>query len=236
MPDTGSAPRESAAFLIDLDFAALWFDVRDNEQIPYRSQALGHQASRLGEEDPDCVVQLASTGIDTEDMLYTLDLRAVAMENLPDDLGSAKGGPASQSVHLRHHLYRHDLEGFFWSIWWLVLGAHPDHRSKNHKHFADWGSERPMANRRAKEYFLFKEKQRWIPTVVQQLWPESELSTAMSQFLQELTVMFEAGHRDILEIQNDAAEPVSLDDLSTAFGQITYSKFMHILDSAVGVR
>ena len=90
------------------------------------------------------------------------------------------------------HIYHHDLESFFWLVWWILLNSDSN---KGSNAIADlllsWQSPNLGKNRAAKYGFLLRYEQ-WSGLVSQRLWPKHEHHTNISE-------MFKSG---ILDLQS----------------------------------
>lgn len=84
-------PSEDIGYLIDLDFAA------------------------IVENEAGTVEQ-----IDIDDLPHTLALPFLAIDHIPPDILMVPQSSPPPTTAGRH-IYRHDLESFFWSVWWILL-------------------------------------------------------------------------------------------------------------------
>jgi len=152
----------------------------------------------------------------TDDALHTLALPFLAIDHLPPDALVMADSSPPQSTH---HIYRHDLESFFWSVWWILLNAvrYRDGPSNIDKVLLGWQSYNLGQNRAEKEGFLLLRRQ-WSSFISQKLWPQHEHRAKMEAFLKDISQMFNEGHR--------ALEKGS--DYPTAGGHVTFENFMQV--------
>jgi hypothetical protein len=161
--------------------------------------------------------------ISIDGVSHTLALPFLAIDHLPED------DVEEQSLHdqfkpMGLHFYRHDLESFFWSTWWIILGAHPATGAETLRRFAFWNSPDMGVNRDAKIGFLRGGYKRWSEVISKQLWQGHHHRDLMVMFLNKMSIMFFQGYR-ALEAGGDSL---------TAGGWITLENFLQLFPIDVG--
>lgn len=149
-----------------------------------------------------------------EGVSYSLARAFVAIDQLP----LTKDAPPSV------HLYRHDLESFFWSLLWLLTEQAHDEVSSN---LMSWKLTSPLSLYHDKLAFLEPRFSTvWCRRVTQVLWgTNNEQRTQMQSFLIGLVQMFREGY-DLLK--NDPET-----DYDSAGGQITYTGLFNTLTTVL---
>ena len=170
--------------------------------------------------DFDFAVDVAASTveqIEVDNLAHTLVLPFIAINHLPPDILVVAQSSFTPTGAGRH-IYRHDLESFFWSVWWILLNADSN---KGSGAIADlllsWQSPNLGKNREAKYGFLIRYEQ-WSGLISQRLWPEHEHRTTMEEFLNNISKMFKSG---ILALESGG-------DVPTAGGFITFQNFLRI--------
>jgi hypothetical protein len=178
-------------------------------------------------EDTGCLIDLdfaaiakASTveQVSIDDVSHTLALPFLAIDHLPPDVPIV-----SQSLptgtNAGRHVYRHDLESFFWSAWWIVLDA--DHRNGGvsliDERLSAWKSNNMGENRRAKRGFL-TDDENWSGMISWRLWKHHEHRDLVETFLKSMSQMFDKGYNALAAGGN----------YETAGGHITYDNFIQL--------
>lgn len=150
---------------------------------------------------------------------YTYALPFLACDQINPDQDPA-------SMRFSKHLYRHDLESFLWTLWWIVIGALPQNKDKTHEHdktCGPWRNPDPETCYRAKwgflrgtfELILLKLNTHWNH-------PDAKL---FSKFLTDITLLFSNGYRAVEADPNHAPD--------TAGGFITFGNFLRQFPPAV---
>ena len=151
---------------------------------------------------------------------HTLALPFVAIDHLHPDIVVVTQSqlPPAPTTPARH-LYRHDLEGFFWSLWWILLNAARDKDGSISidKLLSSWRLPNLGENRAGKTGFLLNHET-WSDQVSWTLWPEHEHRALMKGFLDNMSQMFNQGY----------LTPRRGSDYLTAGGHITYENLMQV--------
>lgn len=151
------------------------------------------------------------------DIAHTLALPYLAIDHLHTDQ-SASDISSGSGTELFDHYYRHDLEGFFWSLWWILFKAMPPHPDQ-WRWGNEWKDNNLGANREAKERFLERPYIKASDMIASSLWPfgsDPQNHTTMRDFLRAFTRVFRDGY-DALRGDPDV-------DKITAGGNITVEK------------
>lgn len=159
--------------------------------------------------------QTETTTVD--DANHTHALPFLALDHLPAE------GPTDQAQRAcSRYFYRHDLESFFWSAWWILLSTVP--KSERSERISglldDWSSRKLWANGVSKLTFLQSRHRVYTKLVSGELWPEHEHCSQMETFLNDMSSMFNKGY-NILREGGDV-------DLLTAGDVITYNAFLDL--------
>lgn len=101
------------------------------------------------------------------------------------------------STTRQKHFYWHDLESFFWSMWWTILTE-----VKDTEHRKAWASTDMTLNRHRKLGFLAHDYAEVIEAVSQSLWSDNkqvhaEDCAVMENFLTDITEMFQDCHKTL---------------------------------------
>lgn len=102
----------------------------------------------------------------------------------------------------KRYYYRHDLESFFWSMWWVILGNVTKSNQTDPR--ATWVTLDPSANFHAKRGFL-RNVRDWASDIVDELWPTHAYRTPLAQCIQGLTDMFNQGYDKLQDEEVDFA-------------------------------
>lgn len=139
-----------------------------------------------------------------------------ALPFLPCDQINPKQDPAL--IRFSKHLYRHDLEGFFWTIWWIVIAALPQNPDERHEHditCGPWRSPDQETSYRAKWGFIRGGYEDILPKLEGWSNPDAPL---FYKFLTDITTLFDDGYRAL------NAKPLVAPE--TAGGFITIDNFL----------
>ena len=149
---------------------------------------------------------------------HTLALPFVAIDHLHPDIVVVTQSqlPPAPTTPARH-LYRHDLEGFFWSLWWILLNAARDkgNAASINELLSSWRLPKLGQNRAAKRGFLLDHKN-WSVLISWKLWPEHEHRYVMESFLNNMSSIIDEGHGALEEAH----------DYATAGGYIMYENLL----------
>ena len=165
--------------------------------------------------------------IDIEDLPHTLALPFLAIDYLLPDTFIEAQSPSTPTER-RRHVYRHDLESFFWSLWWILLKTVCDtvrnkvSASSIEDLLSEWRLPNLRQNRDAKKDFLFRYK-RISEITSQTLWPQHEHQGIMESFLNNMSFIIHKGHTDLEKGC----------DYITAGGHITYKNLMRVFQQGL---
>ena len=153
--------------------------------------------------------------IGVDDVAHTLALPFLAIDHLPPDTFIDAQSPLTP-ITPGHHIYRHDLESFFWSLWWILLKEVRDQRAdfEIDQLFLHWQSPNLGENRVSKSGFLVR-SEGWSKTVSRRLWQQHKHCAKMEGFLISISETFRLGYRALEQG----------DDYMTAGGYITFNNF-----------
>lgn len=151
-------------------------------------------------------------GVDGADPLneaevtHTHALPFLALDHLPGDQMVTHESQTAPPVG--PHLYRHDLESFFWSVWWIIFATIPTPgRDLDVENILlDWSSPNLRLNGNSKRGFLREGYLQWVKYVSIQLWPQHEHRTLMVAFLNDMSSLFNEGYKALEQSGDRLAE------------------------------
>lgn len=192
-------------WLIDLDFA-VQVPADDNQEIRDSAYAsvLGHQ-----------------------DVAHTLALPFRPLDFLPrrpDQATNNRGGPGCYAEEFARlaktrYFYRHDLECFYWTLWWIVARGTRGGRTVVPTALQEWWNKAFEWNRANKRDFVEqRESRRLVVGLIQARMSEKQRPLADNVF-NRLSKVLASGYTSC---DSDGDEP-------TAGGHITYENFTRCL-------
>lgn len=151
-----------------------------------------------------------------EEIKHTFALPFTALDHLPQNgmVGREESAP-------KPHLYRHDLESFMWSMWWILLGTpHVEGSAERLQTWCNgWMSENMGKNRSSKRGFLGDEHRDASDSISLLLWAGNDKQDEMVAFLNRITLIFLRGYQ-AMETPEDPVE------FETGGGHITITNFL----------
>ena len=149
---------------------------------------------------------------------HTLALPFVAIDHLPPDVVVTQSPLPPALTTPARHLYRHDLEGFFWSLWWILLNTARDKGEASvNDELSLWQWHNLGKNRNAKKGFL-ADHAHWSSLISRSLWRGHEHRAVMEKFLSDMSRIIHNGHNALQKGR----------DYATAGDYITYENLLQV--------
>lgn len=217
-------------YLIDLDFAVR-IEAPSSDASNPNSDPLKPKS-----DEPQHPYALKSSPNVTE---YSFALPFIALDHL--HRMAHKGiDIAFHQVWASSHMYRHDLESFVWSMWWIVIGAHPTKGAQElNRRCSMWKSLKLDDNQNAKFHFITDEDDKLIEEIAyySRILCTGEnrgVRDTFSTFLKNISRVIGGGYQDMQKMKRaNASTKLSIRSYETACGRIKIGELLAAFPQSV---